>query len=183
MDENQLIIGFDHFIKNFARKYCRYPEDQEDFAQELRLKLCKAYREHYDPAKGKLPTWVYRTLLMWSRRLRFDMKKQDIFNKEMLNSTYYNEQHYQNDDYFLYVANLLGKQRSNSEHKYPRFESSILSLLTEDETRIYHQIMRQGSFKVSKICKLLKMNKESVEALYGSIKIKVIEAYEKVYHI
>lgn len=182
IDENKLIKEFDKFIKNFARKYCRYPEDQDDFAQELRIKLCMAYKDHYDPAKGKLSTWVYRTLLMWSRRLRFDMKKQDIFNKEMLNSTYYNEQHYKSDEYFLYITDLMAKQQDNSENKYPQFESSIISSLTPDETRVYQQILINGGFKISKICRSLKIKKELAEALYGSIKEKVISSYEKIYN-
>lgn len=182
MDSNDFIKKYDVFIRGFAHKFCRYPEDEKDFAQELRIRLWRAYEEHYDPNKGKLSTWVYQTLLLHARKLRFDMKKQDIFNKEMLNSEYYNGQHFHKDTYFLYLANFLGEQKAEAEFKYPLFEHEVICSLSPEERRVYLLLVRYPSgAKLSRIAKELKIKKEVVEAIYDSIRDKVLEAYTKVY--
>jgi RNA polymerase sigma factor (sigma-70 family) len=184
LDSNEFLKKYDPFIKGFAYKFCKYPEDEQDFAQELRIRLWKAYEEHFDPAKGKLSTWVYQTLLLHSRKLRFDMKKQEVFNKEMLNSEYYHSNHYRQDTYFLYIAELLGRQQSNAENKYPQFERKILELLTPEEKRVYTLLMRYApGIKISRISRELRMKKEAIESLYGAIKEKVLIAYEQIYNI
>lgn len=182
MNPNLLIKKFDPFIRGFAHKFCRYSEDEKDFAQELRIRLWRAYEQHYDPNKGKLSTWVYQTLLLHSRKLRFDMKKQDIFNKEMLNSDYYNNRHYRKDTYFLYLASFMGEQQSEAELLYPKFESSILSALNPEERKIYNLLIRYApGVKLSRISRELKIKREVVDAIYESIKEKVLEAYTKIY--
>ena len=182
MDPNLLIKKFDPFIRGFAHKFCRYPEDEKDFAQELRIRLWRAHEEHYDPNKGKLSTWVYQTLLLHSRKLRFDMKKQDIFNKEMLNSEFYNQGQYRGDSYFLYLASFLGKQKSAAELLYPRFESDILESLNPEEKKVYVLLIRYApGVKLSRISRELKIKREVIDAIYDSIKDKVLKIYEELY--
>ena len=182
MDPNVFIKMYDSYIRGFARKFCRYPEDEKDFAQELRIRLWKAYGNHYDPNKGKLSTWVYQTLLLHSRKLRFDMKKQDIFNKDMLNSEYYHQHHYRGDSYFLYIAGFLEEQKSDAELRYPQFENCILTSLNSEEKKVYILLIRYSpGIKLSRISRELKIKREIVDAIYVSIKDKVLEAYKKVY--
>lgn len=184
MDPNLLIKKFDPYIRGFAYKFCKYSEDEKDFAQELRIRLWRAYEEHFDPKKGKLSTWVYQTLLLHSRKLRFDMKKQDIFNKEMLNSDFYNNHSYRNDTYFLYLASFLGDQKSRAELLYPKFENAILARLSVEEKKIYTLLIRYApGIKLSRISRELKIKREVVDAIYESIKVKVIEAYDEIYFI
>lgn len=182
MNANEVIKKYDPFIKSFAYKFCKYPEDEKDFAQELRIRLWRAYESHYDPNKGKLSTWVYQTLLLHSRKLRFDMKKQDVFNKEMLNSEYYHNDHYRTDRYFLQMAELLGTQQARAQLKYPSFENGILSALNREEKRVYHLLIRYTpGIKLSRISRELKIKREIVDAIYESIKEKVLIVYQEVY--
>ena len=182
MNANELIRKYDPFIKSFAYKFCKYSEDEKDFAQELRIRLWRAYEEHYDANKGKLSTWVYQTLLLHSRKLRFDMKKQDVFNKEMLNSEYYHGDHYRKDKYFLHIAELLGEQQAQAQLKYPSFENGILSALNPEEKKVYCLLIRYApGIKLSRISRELKIKREVVDAIYDSIKEKVLVVYQEIY--
>jgi len=183
LDDNEFLKKYETFIKTFAYKYCRHEEDKKDFEQELRIRLWKAWQKHYDPEKGKLSTWVYQTLQLHARKLRFDTLKQDIFEKEILNSDFFHKEHYRYDPHFLSVAwdDSLDKMKSND--KFPEFEARIELALTEEEKAIYNLFIRYApNARISKIARELKLSKRATEEIYSRVKTKVFELHEELYH-
>ena len=182
MDDNEFLKKYDTFVKTFAYKYCRHEEDKKDFEQELRIRLWKAWKEHYDPLKGKLSTWVYKTLQLHSRKLRFDTLKQQVFEKEILNSDYFHNEHYRYDPHFLSVAWETSLDRLKGEDKFPDFEHKINMALTEKERAVYNLVLRYyPNLHISKVSRELNLSKEEVESLHESIKIKVFELHDALY--
>lgn len=182
MDDNEFLKTYENFIRTFAYKYCRHEEDKQDFEQELRIRLWKAWKSHYDPVKGKLSTWVYKTLQLHSRKLRFDTLKQQVFEKELLNSDYFNEENYKYDPYFLSIAWETSLGQLKSEEKFPEFEHRIHLCLSEKERSVYNLVLQYyPNLKIPKVAKKLDIPKEEVEKIYEGIKIKVFNIYEELY--
>jgi RNA polymerase sigma factor (sigma-70 family) len=182
MDDDGFIQKFDPHVKTFAYKYCRDNKDLRDFQQNLRIRLWLAYKSHYDPSKGKLSTWVFQTLQLHARKLRFDVLKQEVFERAIIGSDFYHNHCYTNDPYFINVACEIDGRKNNSEHKFKELESSIELTLTSSELSVYNLLMKSnGSYKPSRIAKELKISKKDVELLHASIRRKVRAIYLDLY--
>lgn len=181
MDDNEFLKKYETFIKTFAYKYCRHEDDKKDFEQELRIRLWKAWKEHYDPLKGKLSTWVYKTLQLHSRKLRFDTLKQQVFEKEILNSDYFHDENYRYDPHFLSVVWKTSIDQLKEE-KFPELENQINHALDDKEKAVYNLVLRYyPNLRVSKIARELNIPKDLVIEIHERIKTKVFHIYENLY--
>jgi DNA-directed RNA polymerase specialized sigma24 family protein len=142
-----------------------------------------AYKSHYDPSRGKLSTWVYQTLQLHARKLRFDVLKQEVFEKAIIGSDYYHNQHYTSDTYFLNIACEIDKLKSTTEQKFKEFESRIELALTHSERAVYNFMLKgEGGFKPSRVAKELKISKKEVELILLSVRRKVKEIFTDLYN-
>lgn len=183
MDDNEFLRKYDSFIRSFAYKYCRQEEDKADFEQELRIRLWTAYKTHYDPEKGKLSTWVYQTLQLHARKLRFDILKQESFERGILKSDYYHHEHYKYDPYFLLITSEESISNVINSGKFPELEYALELSLSSNEKRVYTALLKYyPNVKPSKICRELNLTVEEFDSLHISIKAKVMKIYRKLYN-
>lgn len=132
IDYNQLLIKYDPLIKKYSNQYCRGLMPQEDFEQELRIRLWIKVDEHYCSAIGSLENYVFGVVNLESRKIRFDLSRQEQFE---LSSIFYcsspYEPYYYEDQEFggFHLNEILTQNETNYLNKlYDRdniyFESS-----------------------------------------------------------